>query len=150
MKISEIQYRNDALDKITRLGLAHIFLEIQNVIFKAESGEPNPEKICGNITESMKELSDWSTSEIAGIDWIKSFKYRKTLIASIGLKICIPEISGMDAFISCLKSGLVDVGIITVLQDSAASVSKETLFNQLNRELEGFTDTPYIIVIIED
>src|SRR6187551_603612 len=98
MKISEIQYQNDALDKITRLGLAHIFLEIQNVVFKAPSEQTSAETVCENLTNAMKELPDWSQSEIAGIDWIKSFKYRKTLIASIGVKICIPEIGGMDAF----------------------------------------------------
>lgn len=149
MRISEIKYRNDALDKLTRLGLAHIFLEIENVIFATLSRGEEARQTCERLTDSMKKVPEWTASEIAGLDWIKSFRYRKTLIASIGLKICIPDISGIGAFAECLKSGLVDVGIIIVLEKHDDSGAKEAMRRQLDLELENFTEAPYIILFTE-
>lgn len=125
MKIVEIKYYDGAREKITRLGLAGLFLEVQEIILhtkilllekKDANGGAELRKLLDATFESFGE---WEKTVSGGIDWKKRVRYNRTFIAQIGVEVQVSARS--DLLIrdvvhlrNSIQEGEIEVGVIVV------------------------------------
>jgi len=80
MKITKIIFYNGSQDKICRLGMAHLFLELQQILLGTEVRLL--EKKQANGAAAIRMLLDagfmaageWKKTGAGGIDWIKRIR----------------------------------------------------------------------------
>jgi hypothetical protein len=125
MKITEITYYDGSLEKITKLGLSKLFLEVQS-IFIATKVYLNEVKDGNGAAEVRKwvdqgfaEKEDWNKKVSGGVDWIKKYRYNRTLIASIGVEVQLSNRSDMLIrdlvhVRNAIQEGVIEVGLIVV------------------------------------
>ena len=94
MKITKITYYGGARDKICRLGLADLFLELQEIILGTrivleESAEANGAAgIREALDQSFKAAQDWIGIKSGGVDWVKRVRYNQTFLGyCLGVEI---------------------------------------------------------------
>jgi hypothetical protein len=93
MKITAIRYYGGARDKVCRLALADLFLELQQILLdtKIELIEQSQANSAGVIREQIdkgfEKAADWVKTAAGGIDWVKRLKYNQTLVVKMGVEI---------------------------------------------------------------
>jgi len=128
MKISQLRFYGGARQRTCRLGLADIFLEVQEILLSAqvavkEEKQANGAAVIRELLDAeFKKRIDWNGNKTGDIDWIKRFRYNSTLIARLGVEIQISARS--DLLIrdiihlrNKLQAGDIDVGVIVVPDD---------------------------------
>ncbi|MBA3351997.1 MAG: hypothetical protein H0U23_06150 [Blastocatellia bacterium] len=128
MKITKITYYGGGRDKICRLGLADLFLELQEIILQTkivleESAEANGAAgIREALDASFAGGDNWIGIKAGGIDWIKKIRYNQTFLARLGVEIQVSARS--DLLIrdvvhlrNSLQKAEIDVGVIVVPDD---------------------------------
>jgi hypothetical protein len=128
MKITTIRYYDGSKEKICRLGLFDLFLELQQVLFdtRIEIAETRKSNRAASIREALDARfasgTDWVKKSSGGIDWIKRIRYNSTIIARIGVEVQVSARS--DLLIrdivhlrNSLQSAEIDVGVIVVPDD---------------------------------
>jgi hypothetical protein len=128
MKITKITYYGGGREKICRLGLADLFLELQEIILRTpivlqESKEANGAAgIREALDASFQKSQDWIGIKAGGIDWIKRVRYNQTFLARLGVEIQVSARS--DLLIrdvvhlrNSLQKAEIDVGVIVVPDD---------------------------------
>lgn len=128
MKINQIKFYGGAREKICRLGLSHLFLELQEIIFKTYVAVQK--KKHGNSAAVVRERIDasfeagdsWIKSQTGDIDWIKRIRYNESILSRLGVEI---QVSGRSDMLSRdivhirnnLQDSVIDIGVIVVPSD---------------------------------
>ena len=75
MKIAKIKYYGGAREKVCRLGLAHLFLELQEILIKTEIRILEKKQANGaavvreHIDRAFESEDGWKQNKSGGIDW---------------------------------------------------------------------------------
>lgn len=166
MKISKMKFYGGAREKVCRLGLSHIFLELQEILISTniEIIEKKQENGAGRVRELIDETfsryDDWIQSKSGDIDWIKRFRYNETILSRIGVEI---QISGRSDLLARdiihirnnLQDSNIDIGIIVVpsdffeyfLTDRVANYSYAIRY--VEEELREARSYPIVIIAVE-
>ena len=128
MKVVQIKYYDGAKEKISRLGLSHLFLEVLSIIFDSkiyllEQKDANgAAEIRKQIDEKFQAVGGWEQIKAGGIDWQKRFKYNATIAVSMGVEVQVSARS--DLLIrdivhlrNSIQNGTIDTGVIVVPSD---------------------------------
>ncbi len=129
MKITDIIFHGGARERITKLGLANLFIEIQETIlstkiFLLEQKDANGGAVVRKmIDESFEKREDWVKKTTGDIDWSKRVRYNRTFIATIGVEVQVSArsdllIRDLVHIRNNLKDGLIEVGVIIVPNNS--------------------------------
>jgi len=128
MKITQIRYYGGARDKIARLGLAHLFLELQQIVldtpvYMLEEKDANGGAIVREcIDEGFINAKDWDAKKTGDVDWIKRARYNQTIISRIGVELQVSARSDLVVrdlvhLRNQLQKGDLDVGVLIVPSD---------------------------------
>lgn len=121
MKIAKIRYYGGSREKVCRLGLAHIFLELQEILISTEIRILDKRKANGaavvreKIDASFGEFPDWVQSKSGDIDWVKRLRFNQTIVTRMGVEI---QVSGRS---NALSTDMVHIR--NSLQDSIIDVA---------------------------
>jgi len=166
MKLTTIKFYGGARDKVCRLGLADLYLELQQILLDTriellEESEANGAAyIREALDKSFEKGKDWIKKVSGGIDWIKRLRYNQTLMVRMGVEIQVSARSDMlirDVvhLRNSLQQGEIDIGIIVVpsvrlqsfLTDRTPSL-KDAL-RYVEQEFKEATTFPIVIIAIE-
>src|ERR1041385_300199 len=128
MKIAAIRYYGGARQKICRLGLADLFLELHEIILRTPIALEEKLKANGAaaireaLDDSFEKGQDWVGIKAGGVDWIKRVRFNQTFLARLGVEIQVSARS--DLLIrdvvhlrNSLQQAEIDVGVIVVPSD---------------------------------
>jgi len=146
--------------------LAHIFLELQEILISTEVYVLNRKQANGAgrvrelIDEKFGQYEDWIQSKSGDIDWVKRFRYNQTILSRIGVEI---QVSGRSDLLArdivhirnSLQDSHIDVGVIVVpsdqfeyfLTDRVANFSYAVRY--VEKELREAQSYPIILLGIE-
>lgn len=149
-----------------RLGLSHIFLELQELLMGTEVLilEKKQANGAGHVRELIDQqfsfYDDWVQSKSGDIDWIKRFRYNQSIVSRIGVEI---QVSGRSDLLARdivhirnnLQDSNIDVGVIVVpadvfefyLTDRVANFSYAVKY--VEEELREAKSYPIIIIGVE-
>jgi hypothetical protein len=128
MKITEIIYYNGARDKICRLGLSSLFLEVQQIILETkisvlkEKWKNSAAVIRENLDEAFTKIGGWKKSAVGDVDWEKTLRYNESVISRIGVEVQVSArsdlvIRDLVHLKNNLHDGKIDAGVIIVPSD---------------------------------
>ncbi|MCB2264477.1 MAG: hypothetical protein LGR52_16300 [Candidatus Thiosymbion ectosymbiont of Robbea hypermnestra] len=166
MKISKIRFYGGAREKVCRLGLAHIFLELQEILFSTEIRILEKKQANGAgrvrelIDERFSQYRDWVQSRTGDIDWVKRLRFNQTIVSRLGVEI---QVSGRSDLLARdivhirnnLQDSHIDAGVIVVpadefeyfLTDRVANYSYAVRY--VERELREAQSYPIILIAVE-
>lgn len=128
MKLAKLNFYGGAREKVCRLGLAHIFLELQEILTTTEVRIQNKKQANGAgrvrelIDERFAAYDDWVLSKSGDIDWVKRLRFNETIVSRMGVEI---QVSGRSDLLARdiihirnnLQDSHIDVGVIVVPSD---------------------------------
>jgi hypothetical protein len=128
MKITAIKYYDGAKDKVCRLGLSSLFLELQQClldtpVFLIEQKDANGgAEVRKSIDNSLETIGGWEKKTTGGVDWIKKLRYNQSILARIGVEIQVSArsdliIRDLVHLRKSLQEGEIDIGVIVVPSD---------------------------------
>lgn len=128
MKITEIKYYSGSLERITKLGLSALFLETQIIfldtkIYLEEKKDANgAAEVRKMVDATFVSIGGWEKAQTGDVDWIKKFRYNRTLIASIGVEVQLSARSDLLVrdlvhIRNAIQQGIIEVGVIVVPSD---------------------------------
>ena len=166
MKISEIRFYGGSRAKVCRLGLAHLFLELLEILITTEIRVLEKKQANGaarvreEIDRRFRDYQDWIQSTSGDMDWIKRIRYNETIISRMGVEI---QVSGRSDLLARdivhirnnLQDSHIDVGAIVVpsddfeywLTDRVANFSYAVRY--VEEELREAKDYPIVLLAIE-
>ncbi|MCO6476606.1 MAG: hypothetical protein J5I94_08285 [Phaeodactylibacter sp.] len=166
MKITEIRFYDGAKEKIAKLGLASLFLEIQEIIFstkvflleeKDSNGGAELRKL---LDAKFEEFGEWEKTVSGGVDWKKRIRYNRSFIANIGVEVQVSARS--DLLIrdivhlrNSIQNGDIEAGVIIVPSDKLQiylpdrTPSLRDAIKYIEEEFKEATTFPIIIIGIE-
>lgn len=166
MKITAMKFYDGAREKVCRLGLTDLFLEVQEILFgttvliKEEKDANGAAAIRKLIDEAFLARKDWKKTTAGGVDWIKKLRYNKTLMVSMGVEIQVSARS--DLLIrdiihlrNEIDKGSIEVGLVVVpsdlletfLPDRCPSFSEATKYIEV--EFKEAMNYPLVLIAIE-
>lgn len=166
MKIAAIRYYGGARQKICRLGLADLFLELHEIILRTPIALEEKLKANGAgaireaLDNSFSKGQDWVGIKAGGIDWIKRVRFNQTFLARLGVEIQVSARS--DLLIrdvvhlrNSLQQAEIDVGVIVVpddrmqkfLTDRTPSFSDAIRYIEV--EFKEATTFPIVVIAVE-
>lgn len=83
MKISQIKFYGGSREKVCRLGLSHIFLELLEILISTNIHVREKKQANGAgrvrelIDERFGDYQDWVQSKSGNVDWIKRLLYNR-------------------------------------------------------------------------
>lgn len=166
MKLSKLRFYGGAREKVCRLGLAHIFLELQEILISIDVRVQNKKQANGAgrvrelIDEAFGKRPDWINSRSGDIDWIKRFRYNETIVSRIGVEI---QVSGRSDLLARdivhirnnLQDSHIDVGVIVVPSDEFEYLLTDRVANfsyavrYVEEELREAQSYPIVLVAVE-
>jgi hypothetical protein len=128
MKITTIRFYDGAKERISRLGLSMLFLEVQQIIFETkvdilEEHESNGAAVIRErLDAAFKSKGEWTLSKSGDIDWIKRIRYNSTVLARMGVEIQVSSRSDqltrdLVHLRNSLREGKIDAGVVIVPSD---------------------------------
>lgn len=149
-----------------RLGLAHIFLELQEILISTEVRvlEQKQGNGAGRVREMIDaqfgKYDDWVISKSGDIDWVKRFRYNQTIVSRIGVEI---QVSGRSDLLArdivhirnSLQDSHIDVGVIVVPSDDFEYFLTDRVANfsyairYVEEELREAQSYPMVLIAIE-
>ena len=166
MKISKMKFYGGSREKVCRLGLAHVFLELQEILISTEVRVLNVKQ--ANGAGRVRELidggfaiyPDWIQSKSGDIDWVKKLRYNDTILSRIGVEI---QVSGRSDLLARdivhirnnLQDSIIDVGVIVVPSDELALFLTDRVADfsyavrYVEHELREAQTYPIILLAIE-
>lgn len=166
MKITNIKFYNGARERICRLGLATIFLEVQEILLNTEvylleeKDANGAAELRRRIDEAFKQVGDWNQLKTGGIDWKKQFRYNKTVIVRLGVELQVSARSDLLVrdivhLRNSLQKGEIDAGVIIVPDDRLQwylpdrTPSFKDAIRYIEEEFKEATTYPIIVISIE-
>lgn len=166
MKITQIRYYGGARDKIARLGLAHLFLEVQQIIldtkvFLLEEKDQNSGAVVREaLDKGFEEATEWQPRKTGGVDWTKRLRYNQTLLARMGVEVQVSARSDLIVrdlvhLRNKLQESEIDVGVIVLpsdqlevfLPDRYPKISEAVKY--IEQEFKEAMLTPLVLIAIE-
>ena len=149
-----------------RLGLAHLFLELEEVLISTEVCilQANKANSAGVVREMIDAGFDrydgWVRKRSGDIDWTKRLRYNQTIVSRMGVEIQVSGRSDMLArdivhIRNSLQDSRVDIGVIVVPSDSFAYFLTDRVANfsyavrYVEEELREAQGYPIILLAIE-
>lgn len=166
MKISKIKFYDGAKEKVCRLGLSHLFLELFEIIFATQvllvpKRDANGAALIREALDlNFKVAGDWIKTSAGGVDWIKGVRYESSVLSRLGVEIQVSSRS--DLLIrdivhlrNSLQEGVIDVGVIVVpdnlmqvyLPDRTPSLKDAVRY--IEQEFKEAMTFPIIVIAIE-
>jgi len=166
MKISKIRFYGGAREKVCRLGLAHIFLKLQEILLSTEVHILNKKQAngAGRVRELIDarfgEYQDWVQSKSGDIDWIKRLRFNQTIVSRLGVEIQVPGRSDLLArdiihIRNNLQDSHIDAGVIVILSDEFEYFLTDRVANYsyavryVEEELKEARSYPIILIAVE-
>lgn len=168
MKISKIKFYDGAKDKVCRLGLANLFLELQQIILETEIRLLEEKQANGAavIREALDETfpqkgeGEWHKQRTGGIDWIKRTRFNETILSRMGVEVQVSARSDLLVrdiihLRNSLQSGEIDVGVIVVPDEYLQfflpdrTPSYKDAIRYIEEEFKEAMTFPIIIIAIE-
>ena len=125
MKITKIKFYDGARDKVCRLGIADLFLELQQVILDTpitlleEKDANGAAAVRVAIDCSFERMGGWEKKGSGGVDWIKKIRYNQSILSRLGVEVQVSARS--DLLIrdivhlrNSLQGSEIDIGVIVV------------------------------------
>ncbi|MGA7076571.1 MAG: BglII/BstYI family type II restriction endonuclease [Halobacteriota archaeon] len=166
MKITDVRYYDGAEDKVCRLGLAALFVELQKIVLSAkvellEEKEANSSATVRKMLDSeFERLGGWIKKTSGDVDWKKTKQINVSAIVRIGVEVQIPARS--DLLIrdivhlrNSLQSGDIDIGVIVVPNDRLSfflpdrTPSIKDAIRYIEQEFKEAMTYPIIVVAVE-
>lgn len=149
-----------------RLGLSHLFLELQQIIFETDirllpTKDANGAAFIRQcLDERFAHVGEWQKTASGGVDWIKRIRYNTAVVARLGVEIQVSSRS--DLLIrdivhlrNSLQEGHIDIGVIVVPNDDMQvflpdrTPSYRDAIRYIEQEFKEAMTFPIIIVAIE-
>ena len=166
MKISKMKFYGGSREKVCRLGLAHLFLELQELLIETEVRvlEKKQANGAGRVRELIDERfsarEEWVQSKSGDIDWVKRIRYNNSIVARMGVEI---QVSGRSDLLArdivhirnSLQDSQIDIGLIVVPSDEFEFFLTDRVANfsyarkYVETELREAADFPIILMGIE-
>lgn len=166
MKLSKIHYYGGSREKICRLGLSHLFLELQDILLSVNVEIQKKKQANGAgrvrelIDEKFGESDDWENSKSGDIDWVKRLRFNKTIVARLGVEV---QVSGRSDLLARdivhirnnLQDSHIDAGVIVVPSDEFAYYLTDRVADYsyavryVEEELREAKTYPIILMAIE-
>lgn len=149
-----------------RLGLAHIFLELQEILISTpvlilDEKQANSAGVVREfIDASFERYPEWVQKKTGDIDWTKRFRYNQTIVSRMGVEI---QVSGRSDLLArdivhirnSLQDSQIDVGVIVVplddfehrLTDRVANYTYATRY--VEEELREAQSYPIVVIAVE-
>lgn len=166
MKITAIRYYGGARDKVARLGLTHLFLELLQIIcdtpvYLLEVKDANSGAVVREaLDKGFEAAGEWKPRKTGGVDWSKKIRYNETILSRIGVEIQVSARSDLVVrdivhLRNELQKSEIDVGVIVVpsdrlevfLPDRYPKLSEAVKY--VEREFPEAQKTALIIIAIE-
>ena len=166
MKISKIRFYGGSREKVCRLGLAHLFLELLEILISTEIRVLEKKQANGaarvreEIDKRFRDYQDWVQSKSGDVDWIKRLRYNQTIVSRIGVEI---QVSGRSDLLARdiihirnnLQDSRIDAGVIVVpsdefeywLTDRVANFSYAVRY--VEEELREAKNYPIVLLAVE-
>ena len=166
MKISKLKFYGGSREKVCRLGLAQLFLELQEILISVEIRILQEKQSNGAgvvremIDKGFEESGGWIQSKSGDIDWIKRMKYNHTIISRMGVEV---QVSGRSDLLArdivhirnSLQDSNIDVGVIVVPSDDFEYFLTDRVANYsyalryVEEELKEAKSYPIVLIAIE-
>lgn len=125
MKITEIKYYDGAQNKVSRLGMSSLFLELLEILFSTkiflleEKYANGAAALRKRIDESFNNSGGWNKTVTGGVDWRKRLKYNESITVNLGVEVQVSARSDLLVrdlvhLRNQLQEGKIDVGVIVV------------------------------------
>ena len=166
MKITKSIFYNGSQDKICLLGMAHLFLELQQILLGTEVRLLEKKQANGAAAIRMlldagfMEAAEWKKTGAGGIDWIKRIRYNESIVAKIGVEIQVSARS--DLLIrdvvhlrNSIQSGEIDVRVIVVPSDYLSYLLPDRTpclkdaRRYIEEEFREAMDIPIVVIAVE-
>lgn len=166
MKITSIRYYGGSKAKISRLGLAELFLEVQEIILLTkvflleERNQNGGAELRKLLDAGFEEAGNWTKTVSGGVDWSKKVRYNRTFLAHIGVEVQVSARS--DLLIrdivhlrNSIQAGEIEVGIIVVPSDKLQTYlpdrtpSLKDAVKYIEEEFKEATTYPIVLIAIE-
>ncbi len=161
-----MRFYGGAREKVCRLGLADLFLELQEIIFDtrieiAEEPKANGAAVVREALDKRFETgTDWIKTTAGGVDWVKRIRYNATFMARLGVEIQVSARS--DLLIrdvvhlrNSLQESHIDVGVIVVPDDRFQTFlpdrtpSFRDAVRYIEQEFKEAMTFPIVVIAIE-
>ncbi|MDX2285679.1 MAG: hypothetical protein NW241_16035 [Bacteroidia bacterium] len=166
MKITSIQYYDGAKEKVCRLGLSDLYLELLQIIldtkiFVLEEPKKNSAAFIREALDARFASGEkWIKTVSGGIDWVKTMRYNSTVITKLGVEVQVSARS--DLLIrdivhlrNAIQQGKIDAGVIVVPSDRLQSFltdrtpSLRDAQRYIEEEFKEASTFPIIVVAVE-
>jgi hypothetical protein len=163
MKITQIRLYDGARKKITRLGLAELFLQLLEMILGTPVTLEERKQINGAaavrqlIDDMFAKVGGWKLTKAGGVDWVKTATHSELVQTTLGVEVQISARSDLLVrdvvhLRNSIEEGVIDVGVIIVPDDrmQAFLPDRTPRFSDAVRyiELEFREATKYPLVLI--
>jgi hypothetical protein len=166
MKITAIKYYDGSQDKVSRLGLSGLFLELQQAlldteIYLLEERDANgAAEVRKALDQSITSKGDWVKTSTGGVDWVKRIRYNDSIVARLGVEIQVSARSDLIVrdiihIRNSLQEGNIDVAVIVVPSDRLESFlpDRSPAFRDavryIEQEFPEAMNFPIIVIAIE-
>jgi hypothetical protein len=166
VKITAIRYYGGARERLWRLGLAALLLEVQELLLQTEIRlleklEANGAAVIREaIDEGFMKRGGWKKKPAGGIDWTKRFQYNESVIAKLGVEVQVSARSDLLTrdivhLRNSLKLGEIDAGLIVVSSDRTQQYltdrtpSLADALRIIEVEFRDATDYPIVLMAVE-
>lgn len=166
MKITKIKFYDGAREKVCRLGLSHLFLELLDIVFSTPillvpKREANGAAVVREALDfNFKAAGSWKKTTTGGVDWIKGVRFDQSVSVSLGVEVQVSSRS--DLLIrdivhlrNSLQEGSIDIGVIIVPSDlmqrflTDRTPSYRDAVRYIEEEFREATTFPIAILAIE-
>jgi hypothetical protein len=128
MKITQLRFYGGSREKVCRLGLADLFLEIQEIVLSTpilleERKEANgAAEIRKDLDAGFKRAEGWKERKTGSVDWIKTFRHQDVVATSLGVEVQVSArsdllIRDLVHLRNSLQEATIDIGVIVVPSD---------------------------------
>lgn len=161
-----MKFYGGAREKVCRLGLADLFLELQQVIFDTnieveEKSEANGAAVIREqLDAQFASRQDWIKTASGGVDWVKHRRYNSTFIVRLGVEVQVSARS--DLLIrdivhlrNSLQEAKIDTGVIVVPDDKLQtylpdrSPSYRDAIRYIEEEFKEAMTFPIVVIAVE-
>jgi len=166
VKITKIRYYNGAREKICRLGLAGLFLEVQDILLsldvrlKEEKDANGGAELRKMIDAKFRERGDWRKIAAGGVDWKKRLRYNQTILVRLGVELQVSARSDLLVrdiihLRNSIDAGEIDVGLVVVPDDRLQrflpdrSPAYRDAVKYIEEEFKEAMNYPLVVIAIE-
>jgi hypothetical protein len=125
MKITKVKFYNGAREKICRLGMANLYLELQDILLDTkirlleEKDANGAAEVRKSVDAAFQAGDGWKRIAAGGIDWIKRLRYNQTIVVRMGVELQVSARSDLLVrdiihLRNSIDRGEIDVGIVVV------------------------------------